>query len=124
MSAAAIRYRKDREGKRRRVVMYRGYEGYTVRWTQCCSGCSEHEGYTRGPDSGNGCSECGHIGKRRMSDWVPFDKHPDQLDWEQEDRELRAIKAKVRAQGLDVVPEELLRPWRDKWKKHWDQVHA
>lgn len=77
------RYRRDDEGKRHRVVMYDGFEGYYVRWTARCTGCSEScEGqmvvYDTDKKSGEmigiGCSECGYTGKVRQVHWVPFDK--------------------------------------------------
>jgi|SRR5882757_2906332 len=78
-----VRYRIDDEGKRRKVVLNEGHEGFVTRWTGSCSGCFEfNEGW--GLDSyeydskhkcyiGGGCSECGYTGKRHDSFWVPFD---------------------------------------------------
>jgi hypothetical protein len=41
-----------------------------VRWTDLCTGCTEHGEY--GTQYGPfGCSECGHTGKRRHAMWVP-----------------------------------------------------
>jgi len=59
------------DGRRVRVVRFRGVRGHVVRWTDDCSGCTEIGDYgTRfGPF---GCSECGHTGKRRCSAWVPL----------------------------------------------------
>lgn len=68
-----IRYRKDDEGNRYKVVMNEGFEGYIGRWTTACSGCYEStDGFPTG-DIGGGCDECGYTGKRRWSMWVPFD---------------------------------------------------
>jgi hypothetical protein len=54
--------------RRVRVVTHHGFEGYIVRWTESCSGC-------RYPDGSNdGCRECGHTGKRRVSMFRPFDE--------------------------------------------------
>jgi hypothetical protein len=79
----AIRYRKDHDGVRRKVVLNEDHEGYIGRWTTSCSGCFEfNEGYGLdgyGFDAkhqcyiGGGCHECGYTGKRRYSMWMPFD---------------------------------------------------
>ena len=78
-----VRYRKDREGKRYRVVLNEGHEGFVTRWTESCTGCFEfNEGWglehyeydaKHKCRIGAGCSECGYTGKRRASFWVPFD---------------------------------------------------
>jgi hypothetical protein len=69
------------DGRRVRVVLFRGVRGFVVRWVDSCSGCYETEdghavGYyprdANGVTLGAGCDECGHTGKRRRSAWVPF----------------------------------------------------
>lgn len=57
------------EKRRRRVVMNRGFEGYVVRWTQGCSGCSYDDG-----SQGGGCHECGYTGKVRERWWAALDE--------------------------------------------------
>lgn len=54
------------------VVVVNGVEGFVVRWTANCSGCTN---YTDGQisDGPHGCFECGYTGKRRREEWVPFD---------------------------------------------------
>lgn len=54
------------------VVVVDGHEGFVVRWTANCSGCTN---YVDGQlsDGPHGCSECGYTGKRRREEWVPFD---------------------------------------------------
>lgn len=79
-----IRYRRTPTGHRARVVTHDGVEGFVVRHTAPCTGC-----YEGGENSGSsglypydakagcrvgvGCHECGHTGKRRHEDWVPFE---------------------------------------------------
>ncbi len=108
-----VRYRVH-DGKRVKVVLNDGFEGFEVRWTASCSGCFEfNEGW--GLDAydfdakhkcyiGGGCSECGYTGKRRESFWVPFDskawnRHANAWWYEREER-----RAKARAEGLMVMP--------------------
>jgi hypothetical protein len=72
-SRAGYKMRRDHDGHLRRVVVFGGVEGYVVRWTAECSGCTEHGemgGATYGPF---GCDECGYSGKRRREFWSPFD---------------------------------------------------
>jgi hypothetical protein len=80
-----IRYRRDDEGKRHRVVLLNGKEGYIARWTTECSGCFEAGEYMGNAGNypyddkaqcrvGSGCDECGYTGKRRMEWWTPFDR--------------------------------------------------
>jgi hypothetical protein len=81
--APPIRYRRDDDGKRRRVVMFNGQEGFEVWATVSCSGCCEMgesggnpNGHDYDPKArchvGFGCDECGYTGKRRWPYWVPF----------------------------------------------------
>jgi hypothetical protein len=86
---ARRRYRwienEDAPGGRQRVlvVTHRGVEGHVVRWTDACSGCCERGDYgtlyygghdpKTGMVIGAGCPECGHTGKRREEQFVPFD---------------------------------------------------
>ena len=64
-----VKYRRDNLGGLHKVVKLHGVEGFEVRFTTACSGCSgDFE-----TDQGGGCEECGHTGKRRQEHWVPFD---------------------------------------------------
>lgn len=78
-----IRYRRDEEGKRRKIVMWEGREGYELTVTTSCSGCCELGEYGSNPNGhgfdvkhncyvGSGCDECGYTGKRRGPFWAPF----------------------------------------------------
>lgn len=79
----SIRYRKNEDGRRFKVVIREGFEGYVARATLSCSGCHETcEGYSTGQyaydpkamcEVGFGCEECGYTGKRRHEYWIPFD---------------------------------------------------
>ena len=82
-AALPIRYRLDDEGKRRRVVVRDGQEGFEVVATTHCSGCCELGEYSGNSSSygydqqaqcyvGAGCHECGYTGKRRWPYWSPF----------------------------------------------------
>ncbi len=97
-----IRYRMY-DGKRYRVVMNEGFEGFVVRWTATCTGCYESEdGHPVGEYDfdqksgcaiGAGCEECGYTGKSRRAEWCPFDyaaysKHSDE-QWNKKVREDR-----------------------------------
>lgn len=79
-----IRYRKDLDGNRHRVVIVNGMDGFEVRYTTSCSGCFEpgecgalahHYIFDSkaGCHIGSGCHECGYTGKRARTYWVPFD---------------------------------------------------
>jgi hypothetical protein len=78
-----IRYRRDHEGNLHKVVMHEGFEGFVVRWTDECTGCTEREDghlvgeYGWDPKAkctvGAGCDECGYTGKSRRAQWVAFD---------------------------------------------------
>ena len=78
-----IRYRAGPEGRRYKVVLHEGFEGFVVRWTATCTGCHETEdGYPVGSypfdekakcHLGAGCQECGYRGKVRQQMWIPFD---------------------------------------------------
>lgn len=78
-----VRYRKDDEGRRHKVVLNEGHEGFMVQWTDACTGCFEYiDGHApMGSvwDSkskchvGGGCHECGYTGKVRHRMWIPFD---------------------------------------------------
>lgn len=60
------------DGKRVRVVRWRGARGHVVRFTSVCSGCTDdREGVVC--DVGGGCRECGYTGRRRRAEWVPLD---------------------------------------------------
>lgn len=77
------RFRRTSDGERHLVVTVDGVEGFVVEFTESCSGCHETvEGYETGDYNydekaqcyvGAGCDECGFTGKRRRSEWVPFD---------------------------------------------------
>jgi len=66
------RYRLDQDGKRYLVRTWRGVDGFIIKFTTDCSGCNDYsEGVlVAGPF---GCHECGYTGKRRRTEWVPFD---------------------------------------------------
>jgi len=55
-----------------RVVQKDGADGYVVRWTAACSGCSDDRENVS-CNVGSGCSECGYTGKCRNSFWTPLD---------------------------------------------------
>lgn len=73
------------KGKRRvRVIEFEGRNGYAVTYTTACSGCFEFGDYgglahnyaydeKHGCHVGSGCDECGYTGKRRQSQFIPFD---------------------------------------------------
>lgn len=77
-----VRYRRDEDGKRRRVVVFHGQDGYELWATVSCSGCTELGEYGGNPGYpydatakclvGAGCDECGYTGKRRNSYWISF----------------------------------------------------
>jgi hypothetical protein len=77
------RYRRTNDGHLYLVVTVDGVDGFIVEFTDSCSGCHETiDGYETGDypyDAkaqcyvGAGCQECGHTGKRRRREWVPFD---------------------------------------------------
>jgi len=74
------RYRliPDGSGKRALVIRFRGVDGFEVKWTECCSGCTEIPECTEEPERGAGCRECGYTGKSRRVAWVPFDMAEDE----------------------------------------------
>ena len=103
-----VRYRKDHEGQRRKVVLNEGHEGFIAEWTDVCSGCFEYnEGYAPmgavwDPKAkcfiGAGCHECGYTGKVRHRMWIPFDitawdRHANRDWFEQQERRREAQKA-------------------------------
>lgn len=71
------------DGRRYKVVMRDGFDGFVVRWTDECTGCTEREdGHLVGDYSydtkarcvvGCGCHECGYSGKSRREEWIAFD---------------------------------------------------
>jgi hypothetical protein len=77
-------YRLDALGDLRRIVSVRGVEGFHQTTTRSCSGCCEL-GESAGREHlyryderarcrvGPGCAECGFRGKRRDTQWIPFD---------------------------------------------------
>lgn len=78
MTAVLPRYCPPRryakvDGRRVLVVVVDGFDGYVVRHTQHCSGCTEVPEMTSPPDRGFGCEECGYTGRRRWEHWIPFD---------------------------------------------------
>ena len=79
-------------GKRVRVVMHLGFEGFVVRFTDSCSGCFEAGDYMGNAHYydyddkaqchvGSGCHECGYRGKVRRREWVPFDHEAYSAYW-------------------------------------------
>lgn len=85
----STRYRRvEAGGRRHRVVLLDGVEGFIVRGTATCAGCFEPGDYMGnahlyGYDAkaccyvGSGCDECGYTGKRRWREWVPFNLSED-----------------------------------------------
>lgn len=79
------KYRMHRleDGSLVRIMPFNGFDGFEVRWTDECTGCTEREdGHLVGRYPfdekakcyvGNGCHECGYTGKRRRAEWVPID---------------------------------------------------
>lgn len=49
-----------------------------VKWTQCCSGCSDGSEYST-QERGMGCYECGYKGRVRNAMWVPLIARPTDL---------------------------------------------
>lgn len=66
------RYRRDCEGDLHKVVRLRGCDGFVVRWTSACTGCTEVPENTSSPERGIGCHECGYTGKQ-----CPVCNHPE-----------------------------------------------
>ncbi len=77
------RVRRTKDGVRHAVVLRDGVEGFVVRGTTHCSGCTELGDYGGGSEYydfdmkaqclvGTGCDECGYTGKRRQTYWAPF----------------------------------------------------
>ncbi len=58
----------DENGMRHRVVQHLGFDGYTLRWTDECSGCSNDREYQSPGLYGSGCHECGstHLIKKLL----------------------------------------------------------
>ena len=120
------RYRTH-DGRRYRIVMNEGFEGFVVHWTSTCAGCYETEdGYPVGEYPydekaqcalGAGCTECGYRGKVRQSMWIPFDTAAWRRHEEADMIELEAMKKRCRDEGLDVVPREWFLAWQETWKK-------
>lgn len=96
------RMRQDDGGKRHRVVLRNGIEGFIVTTTAHCTGCTEYEmgAIVSGP---SGCTECGHTGKRRRTHWEPFDVG----EWAriEETRAINAIRTRAfyRFQGIGRI---------------------
>lgn len=59
-----------------KVVRFRGKDGFVVRFTTTCSGCTPgyEESGGGGHERGMGCYECGYTGKSRHLEWVPLPK--------------------------------------------------
>lgn len=57
---AADRIAGHRLDRRKNYAVINGQICSAISWTQQCSGCD-----------GAGCGECGHVGKRRRSHWMP-----------------------------------------------------
>ena len=78
-----MKYRRDLDGKRHKVVVHNGIEGFEATVTLSCTGCTEFGDYMgninghpydekAGCHVGFGCEECGYTGKRRRVFWTPF----------------------------------------------------
>jgi hypothetical protein len=84
------------KSRRVRVVRHLGFLGYVVRWSECCSGCTDTPEMTAAPERGFGCHECGHTGRRRREFFVPFNHTGfDQM----QDRRWRKAKASSTSPG-------------------------
>lgn len=79
----SARFRRDFDGALHKVVDVDGVDHFVVRWTDSCPGCLEGGEYMgraadypydikAGCHVGAGCDECGHTGKRRREELVPF----------------------------------------------------
>lgn len=82
-AARPVRFREYEKGRRAKVWLLDGIEGFIVEFTASCSGCFEGGEYMgmahhydvdskAGCHIGAGCEECGYTGKRRHREWVPF----------------------------------------------------
>lgn len=56
--------------RRRAYAIIDGEVAESCMWSQACSGC--YEGRDSHNATGNGCSECGYTGRRRLGQWVPL----------------------------------------------------
>lgn len=95
-----VRYRRTHDGKRFRVVMLGKWEGFVVRWSQHCSGCTEYGEFESAPERGAGCEECGYQGRTRRAEWVPFDAHEynvwSEARWKRRERLIRCFEQRKR----------------------------
>jgi hypothetical protein len=67
---ALVGHRVDR---RRSYAIVRGKLCTLVTWSGPCSGCYESGyDYPNSDDRGMGCRECGHQGRVRNAQWVPY----------------------------------------------------
>lgn len=96
------RMRVGDDGKRHRIVLRNGVEGYEVTTTAICSGCTDYEmgAIITGP---NGCSECGYTGKTRRRHWEPFNIGEWQHAEEQRAIDLVRTRAFYRHQGIGRI---------------------
>ncbi len=76
MNRAGYRMRRDHQGSRRKVVTIDGVDGYVLRFSRECSGCTERGGYGGRVYGPFGCEECGYTGRVRIAAFVPFDETP------------------------------------------------
>lgn len=56
--------------RRKSYAIIDGQVAESCIWSQACSGC--YSGHDLHLGIGNGCSECGHTGRRRNGQWVPL----------------------------------------------------
>lgn len=68
--AAAEKIAGRRLDRRKNYAIIDGQVAESCIWSQACSGC--YEGYDSVSATGNGCSECGYTGRRRLGQWLPL----------------------------------------------------
>jgi hypothetical protein len=63
----------ERLDRRRSYAIIDGKVCVLARWSQHCTGCYESGyDYPNPNDRGMGCRECGHTGRVRNAQWVPW----------------------------------------------------
>jgi hypothetical protein len=69
----------ERLDRRKSYAIIDGKVCVLSRWSQPCSGCYESGyDYPNSNDRGMGCRECGHTGRVRNAQWVPWYRGMDQ----------------------------------------------
>ncbi len=98
------RMHRHENGRLSRIVVAHGVDGYVVRWTEHCSGCTETPEMTTPEPRGIGCKECGYCGKRVHVDWVPIDYEKYEKQCRKEDEECRKKGLTGTSAGKDNLP--------------------